>query len=103
MREALKVLAVEGLVTIKLRRGAYVTEVSSDDVAQVYHLLGLLESDAAGAVAARASDAERAQLAHNFTNVWSNRWASATPSSPPTSSSTWRCCRSPATAGRCSW
>ena len=63
MREALKVLAVEGLVTMKLRRGAYVTEVSQDDVAQVYHLLGLLESDAAGAVAALASDAEREQLA----------------------------------------
>ena len=62
MREALKLLAVEGLVTMKLRRGAYVTEVSQDDVAQVYHLLGLLESDAAGTVAARASDAEREQL-----------------------------------------
>ncbi len=62
LREALKVLAVEGLVTMKLRRGAYVTEMSKDDVAQVYHLLGLLESDAAGVVAVRASDAERAQL-----------------------------------------
>ena len=35
MREALKVLAVEGLVTMKVRRGAYVTEMSQDDVAQV--------------------------------------------------------------------
>ena len=63
LREALKVLAVEGLVTMKLRRGAYVTEMSKDDVAQVYHLLALLESDAAGIVATRASDDERAQLA----------------------------------------
>ena len=62
LREALKVLAVEGLVTMKLRRGAYVTEVSRDDVAQVYHLLALLESDAAATVAARADDAQRAQL-----------------------------------------
>ena len=38
LREALKVLAVEGLVTMKVRRGAYVTEMSADDVAQVYHL-----------------------------------------------------------------
>jgi len=63
LREALKVLAVEGLVTMKVRRGAYVTEMSRDDVAQVYHLLALLESDAAGMVAQRASDAERAELA----------------------------------------
>ena len=46
LREALKVLAVEGLVTMKLRRGAYVTEMSRDDVSQVYRLLALLESDA---------------------------------------------------------
>jgi DNA-binding GntR family transcriptional regulator len=63
LREALKVLAVEGLVTMKVRRGAYVTEMSRDDVAQVYHLLALLESDAAATVAAMASDAQRAQLA----------------------------------------
>ncbi len=63
LREALKVLAVEGLVTMKVRRGAYVTEMSRDDVAQVYHLLALLESDAAATVAAHATDAQRAQLA----------------------------------------
>ena len=62
LREALKVLAVEGLVTMKVRRGAYVTEMSRDDVAQVYHLLALLESDAAAQVAARASAAARARL-----------------------------------------
>ncbi len=62
MREALKVLAVEGLVTLKAGRGAYVTEMSRDDVAQVYHLLALLESDAAARVAASASEAGRAEL-----------------------------------------
>jgi len=62
LREALKVLAVEGLVTMKVRRGAYVTEMSRDDVAQVYHLLALLESDAAGVVASQASEAQRAEL-----------------------------------------
>ncbi len=62
LREALKVLAVEGLVTMKVRRGAYVTEMSADDVAQVYHLLGLLESDAAGEVARRASETQLAEL-----------------------------------------
>lgn len=62
LREALKVLAAEGLVTMKVRRGAYVTEVSEKDLADVYHLLSLLESDAAGVVAERASPAQRAEL-----------------------------------------
>ncbi len=63
LREALKVLAAEGLVTMKVRRGAYVTEVSDQDLSEVYHLLSLLESDAAGVVAAKASDAELRELA----------------------------------------
>ncbi|SDO16974.1 DNA-binding transcriptional regulator, GntR family [Rhodoferax sp. OV413] len=62
LREALKVLATEGLVTMKVRRGAYVTEVSETDLADVYHLLALLESDAAGVVAARATPEQRAEL-----------------------------------------
>jgi DNA-binding GntR family transcriptional regulator len=62
LREALKVLAAEGLVTMKVRRGAYVTEVSEKDLADVYHLLSLLESDAAGVVAERATDAQRTEL-----------------------------------------
>jgi DNA-binding GntR family transcriptional regulator len=62
LREALKVLAAEGLVTMKVRRGAYVTEVSAIDLADVYHLLSLLESDAAGVVATKATDAQMAEL-----------------------------------------
>ena len=62
LREALKVLAAEGLVTMKVRRGAYVTEVSEQDLVDVYHLLSLLESDAAGVVALKATDAELAEL-----------------------------------------
>ena len=62
LREALKVLAAEGLVTMKVRRGAYVTEVSEKDLRDVYHLLALLESDAARVVAERATDAQLAAL-----------------------------------------
>ncbi len=63
LREALKVLAAEGLVTMKVRRGAFVAEMSRDDVAQVYHVMALLESDAAGTVASSADAAQRAELA----------------------------------------
>jgi len=55
LREALKVLASEGLVTMKVRRGAYVTEINAKDQRDVYHLLSLLEADAASVVAASAS------------------------------------------------
>jgi DNA-binding GntR family transcriptional regulator len=63
LREALKVLATEGLVTMKVRRGAYVTEVSDKDQRDVYHLLSLLESDATGVVAEQATEVELAELA----------------------------------------
>jgi len=62
LREALKVLASEGLVTMKLRRGAYVTEVSERDLAEVYHLLALLESDAAVQVSQTATAAQIVEL-----------------------------------------
>ena len=62
LREALKVLAAEGLVTMKVRRGAYVTEVSEKDLSDVYHLLALLESDAARVVAQNASADQLQQI-----------------------------------------
>ena len=62
MREALKVLAAEGLVTMKVRRGAYVTEVSERDLHEVYELLSLLESDAAAALCRLGDDAALAEL-----------------------------------------
>ena len=62
LREAIKVLATEGLVTMKVRRGAYVTEVNAKDQSDVYHLLSLLDSDAAGVVAQRATPAQLQDL-----------------------------------------
>lgn len=62
LREALKVLAAEGLVTMKVRRGAYVTEVNEKDLRDVYHLLSLLESDAAGVVAESATASQLQEL-----------------------------------------
>lgn len=43
MREALKVLAAEGLVTLVPRRGCFVTEISTDDLDEIFPLLALLE------------------------------------------------------------
>ena len=107
LREALKVLAAEGLVTMKVRRGAYVTEVSEKDLADVYHLLSLLESDAAGVVAERATDGAAGRAARRCTPSSKPRprratWT-ATTSSPSTSASTCACSPSPTTAGATRW
>src|SRR3990167_3715689 len=78
LREALKVLAAEGLVTMKVRRGAYVTEMSEKDLRDVYHLLSLLESDAAGVVATTATPAQLQTLQdlHAELEAADNRWRS---------------------------
>ena len=62
LREALKVLATEGLVTMKVRRGAYVTEVNAKDLCDVFHLMAVLEADAAGTVATMATDKQLQEL-----------------------------------------
>jgi DNA-binding GntR family transcriptional regulator len=58
LREAIKVLAAEGLVTMKMHRGAYVTEVNAKDLRDVFHLMAVLEADAAGTVATSATAAQ---------------------------------------------
>lgn len=62
LREAIKVLATEGLVTMKLRRGAYVTEVNDKDLRDVFHLMAVLEADAAAAATRLATDAQLEEL-----------------------------------------
>ena len=62
MREAIKVLASEGLVTIKLRRGAYVPEVSKQDLEQRFVILSLLEGQAAKETAIKATEEELNKL-----------------------------------------
>ncbi len=64
MREAIKALASEGLVTIKMRRGAYVTEVNRADLEQIYTVLSLLESKAARESALKATEEELNLLDH---------------------------------------
>jgi len=64
MREAIKVLASEGLVTIKMRRGAYVTEVNRADLEQIFTILSLLEGQATKEAASKATEDELNVLDH---------------------------------------
>jgi len=56
LREAIKVLASEGLITMKIRRGAYVTEVDKQEIAQIFQVIALLEGNACKVVANSATD-----------------------------------------------
>ncbi len=56
LREALKVLAAEGLVTSVPRQGCKVTEMSEDDADELFPVMALLEGRCAHEAALRASD-----------------------------------------------
>jgi DNA-binding GntR family transcriptional regulator len=62
MREALKVLAAEGLVRLEPRRGCYVAELSERDLDEIFPVMALLEGRVAFEAAGKASDAELARL-----------------------------------------
>jgi len=62
MREAIKVLASEGLVTTKMNRGAYVTEVDRRDLEQIFTILSLLEGQAAKEMALKATEDDLTML-----------------------------------------
>ena len=62
MREAIKALASEGLVTTKMNKGAYVTEVDRRDLEQIFTVLSLLEGQAAKETAIKATEAQLTQL-----------------------------------------
>jgi len=58
LREAIKVLASEGLITMKIRRGAYVTEVETMEIGQIFEVIALLEGQGVKKVAQQATDQE---------------------------------------------
>jgi DNA-binding GntR family transcriptional regulator len=62
LREALRSLAGEGLVTYRTRRGYVVTELDIDDLEEVYALRRLLETEALRRGVERATDADVAAL-----------------------------------------
>ncbi len=62
LREALKVLVSEGLVTLKPRRGCYVTEVSQDDLDEIFPVIALLEGRCTFEAAQKMKDEDLAEL-----------------------------------------
>lgn len=63
VREALRTLAAEGLVELVHNRGARVVPWTADDVDETYRLRALLEGEAAGLAARRASAEHVAAMA----------------------------------------
>jgi len=62
LREALKVLASEGLVELKPRRGCYVTEISPQDLDDIFPLMAMLEGRCAAEAVNNASPLDIATL-----------------------------------------
>ena len=58
LREALKVLTVEGLVRHEPRRGCFVREVTEQDLDEIFPVIGRLEGRCAYEAAQHASDAD---------------------------------------------
>lgn len=61
-REALKVLATEGLIDLQHHRGAAVSKVTAGDVDDMFQVMGVLEALAGELACRRASDAEIAAV-----------------------------------------
>jgi DNA-binding GntR family transcriptional regulator len=62
LREALKVLAAEGLVTLVPRRGCQVTELSEDDADELFPVMALLEGRCAFEATQKAKPADLKEL-----------------------------------------
>lgn len=62
LREALKVLQAEGLVTLVPRRGCFVAQLSEHDLDDIYAIVALLESRCAAEVASTRTEADLKRL-----------------------------------------
>jgi len=63
LREAYRMLASDGLLTLQPKRGAMVIELSADDIENIFDVLAVLEGLAARSAAERATDDELAHIA----------------------------------------
>jgi DNA-binding GntR family transcriptional regulator len=70
LREALKVLAAEGLVRHEPRRGCFVNQITERDLDEIFPVIALLEGRCAYEAASNATDADLAALEqlHNRLN-----------------------------------
>ncbi|MFB0898784.1 MAG: GntR family transcriptional regulator, partial [Polaromonas sp.] len=62
LREALKVLTAEGLLRHEPRRGCFVSEVTDQDLEDIFPVIALLEGRCAFEAARNANDADLAAL-----------------------------------------
>ncbi|UZK67291.1 GntR family transcriptional regulator [Sphingomonas sp. M1-B02] len=62
VREAMRQLDAEGLITLIPNRGAFVASFTENEIEQIYELRVLLESFAAQVAAERINDTQRAEL-----------------------------------------
>ena len=62
LREAIKMLAAEGLVELLAHRGAVAVALTPQDVADTFEVIAGLEGQAGELAAARIGDAERAEI-----------------------------------------
>lgn len=62
LREALKVLAAEGLVRHEPRRGCFVNQITERDLDEIFPVIALLEGRCAFEAASNATDADLAAL-----------------------------------------
>ncbi len=69
LREAMKMLAAEGLIQLVPNRGALVSQQSPEELADAFPVLAVLEGLAGRLAAERASDAELAQIAELTENL----------------------------------
>lgn len=63
MREALKVLATDGLLTLEPNRGAWVSQITEADLEDVFPVMGVLEALAGELACQKITDEEIAEIA----------------------------------------
>ncbi|MFV0244682.1 MAG: GntR family transcriptional regulator [Qingshengfaniella sp.] len=70
LREALKVLAAEGLVALEPNRGAWVSQITEEDIEEVFPVMGALEALSGELACQNITDAEITQIRRLHDAMW---------------------------------